>query len=288
MIDLATIGANQVPGITCGMPFDQYLQLPGESASRLKKLAKSPRNYKWALDHPDTSSSPAMVLGSATHTAILEPHRLKSEYVLWDQADKRGKEWTAFKEANADRIILGASEFADVKGMRNAVCGYGPAARYLDHGLAEVTMQWRDPSGRLMHGRIDWLTILDGEFILCDLKTTRDSSPRKFGSDAFGLGYHLQFSLYIDGFYHLTQENARFVVLAVESKPPYEPAVYNVGEDLLARGHRDYTGLLETLQVCEATDIWPPRASMEMDLQLPAWAGGNDEDDDLSGLDLTA
>ena len=290
MIDLAAIAANQVPGFTCGMPFDQYLQLPGDSASKLKKAMQSPLNYKWALDHPDHASTPAMMMGTATHTAVLEPHRMKTDYVLWETGAKRGKAWDAFEEANAGKVILSRSEFEDVKGMRSAICGHAPAARFLEHGLAEVTMQWVDPiTGRPMHGRIDWLTYLDGQFWLCDLKTTRNSSRRKFTSDAFGLGYHLQFGLYCDGFHTLTEEFPGFVALAVESAAPYEPAVYVATEDFLTRGHDDYQRVLATLQECEATNVWPARATEEMDLDLPGWAGGsNSEDNDLSDLGLIA
>jgi hypothetical protein len=214
---------------------------------------------------------------------------MRTDYVLWDQGDKRGKEWTAFKEANADRIILSAGEFADVKGMRAAVLNHGPAARFLEHGLAEVTIQWVDPiTGRQVHGRIDWLTYLDGRFWLCDLKTTRNSDRRKFQSDAFSLGYHLQFALYTDGFYALTDEFPGFAALAVESKAPWEPAVYTATEDFLARGHDTYQRLMATLSECEATGIWPARATEEMELDLPAWAGGNDEEDDFSDLGITA
>jgi len=290
MLNLATIAANQVPGLTCGMPFDQYLKLPGDSASKLKKMAQSPLAYKWALDHPDHASTPAMALGTAVHTAVLEPHRFRSDYLLYP-GERRGKAWTDFKEAAAGKSILTEGEFADVKGMHDAVRGHTPAARYLENGLAEVTMQWVDPvTGRQTHGRIDWLTILDGRLWLCDLKTTRNSSPRKFQSDAFSLGYHLQFALYCDGFYTLTEEFPGFVALAVESKAPYEPAVYVANEAFLTRGHDDYQRLQATLQECESTSTWPARATEEMELDLPAWVGSNNEDDDLSeiGLDLTA
>jgi hypothetical protein len=290
MITLDAIAANQVPGITCGLPFDQYLQLEGDSASKLKKAQQSPLNYKWDLDHPDHSSTPAMMMGTATHTAVLEPHRLKTDYILWDQGDKRGKAWTDFRDAHADKSILSISEFMDVKGMRTAICSHAPAARYLEHGLAEVTIEWVDPvTGRKVHGRIDWLTYLDGRFWMADLKTTRNSARRKFQSDAFGMGYHLQFALYCDGFHALTGEYPGFAALAVESKAPYEPAVYVATEDFLSRGHDDYQRLMATLNVCESTGIWPARATEEMDLDLPGWAGGNDsEDNDLSDLGLIA
>lgn len=278
-----------IAGITAGIPFDQYLQLPGLSASKLKKLMRSPLAYKWALDHPDHTSSPAMALGTAAHTAILEPHRMRTDYVLWDGGDRRGKAWTEFKEANADKAILTASEFADVKGMYDAVLGHGPAARYLQDGVAEVTIEWTDPTGRAFHSRVDWVTVIDGQVVLVDLKTTRDSSPRHFGADAYRLGYHIQFALYVDGWYYLTGEQPRFVVLAVESKAPYEPAVFDVTDEVLAQGHDEYMRLLATLKECETSDTWPPRAQDEQELTLPSWAMGS-EDEDLSeiGLDLTA
>ena len=276
-----------IPGVTLALPFDQYLQLPGESASMLKKMAKSPLNYKWAKDHPDHTSSPAMVLGTAVHTAVLEPHRMKTDYILWDGGARRGKAWDAFEEANADKTILTVAEFDQVKAMRSSLLSLPAAARYLQDGIAEVTIQWIDPrTGRAMRGRIDWVTILDGQLVLVDLKTTRDASTRKFQASCWDLGYHLQFALYCDGWFYLTGETPRFVVLAVESSAPYEPAVFDVSEDVLVRGHDDYSRLLDQLQACELTNTWLPRAAEEQTLLLPSWA--RTEDDDLTDLGITA
>ena len=249
---------------------------------------RSPLAYKWDLDHPDTSASPSMALGTAAHMAILEPERFTEAYVVYE-GTRRGKAWEAFQEANEYRGILTISEYADVCGMRDALRSHPAAARYLEHGEAEVTLQWTDPAtGRAMKGRVDWLTQIDGQTVLVDLKTTRDSSPRKFGADAYKLGYHIQFSLYTDGWYHLTRETPRFVVLAAESKAPYEPAVYDVPEDILMQGHEEYMGLLDLLKTCEDAKTWPPRSQEEMPLTLPAWALSDDEDLSDIGLDLSA
>lgn len=280
-----------VPGLTAGIPFDQYLQLPGDSSSSLKKLMRSPWAYKWAKDHPeDDGASKSKDMGTAAHTAILEPHRLKTDFMLWEGGERRGKAWTDFKDAYADRQILTLSEFADLKAMHSAVRSYEPAARYLREGVAEVTIQWVDPvTKRKMRGRIDWLTYVDGQWVLVDLKSTRSSNPRKFGSDAYKMGYHIQFSMYVDGFHALLGETPRFVVIAFENKSPFEPAVFDVPGEVLERGHSHYQGLLDTLQRCEATNTWPPALQDEIPLQLPAWAMEDaDEDNDLTGLDLTA
>jgi hypothetical protein len=279
----------EVPGITLGLPFEEYLKLPGISTSALKWMMRSPLAFKWAQDHPDTSTTPSKSLGTAAHAAILEPHRLKTDFVLWDGGDRRGKAWTEFKESNAGRQILTVSEFEDVKAMHSAVRGFPPASRYLENGVAEVTLQWIDPAtGRAMKGRVDWVTVIDGQIVLVDLKTTRDASPRKFGADAYRLGYHLQFAIYTDGWFHLTRETPRFVVIAAENNAPFEPAVFDVTEDILAQGHEEYMGLLATLKECEQTNAWPPRCQEEQPLTLPAWALNDDEDLSDIGLDLTA
>lgn len=272
--------------ITPGIPFEQYLKLPGLSASTLKKLMRSPLAYKWALDHPDHTSSAAQALGTAAHTAILEPAKLKTDYMLWDGGTRRGKAWDEFKASNASKTILTADEFADVKAMYAAVRGFAPAARYLQNGQAEVTLQWA-MQGRAFRGRVDWITEIEGRTVLVDLKTTRDARPFKFGADAFKLGYHIQFALYCDGWQALTGEMPAFVVLAVENQAPFEPAVFEVPEEVLERGREEYQRLLDTLNTCEATGHWPPAAETEQRLTLPRWAY-EQEDNDVSDLGLTA
>jgi exodeoxyribonuclease VIII len=272
------------PGLTYGMLFDDYLKLPGMSASQLKVLARSPLAFRWAQDHPDHTSSPSQALGTAAHMAILEPKRMLTDCILWDGGTRRGKAWDEFKAAYAGRQILTQDEFRDVQGMHDAVRGFAPAARYLEDGHAEVTMRWAGPGGREMRGRIDWLTRINGVPVIVDLKTCRDATPRAFGAQAFRLGYHIQFAIYADGFRALTGEDPLVVVLAVENGEPWEPAVFRVPEEVLDRGREDYLELLDVLDECERTGTWPPAADDELDLALPAWAMG--EDDDVSGLGL--
>lgn len=265
--------------LTPNLPFADYLKLPGLSASSLKKLARSPLAYKWALDHPDSTPSASMVLGSAVHTAILEPERMRTDYVLWDGGARRGKAWDAFEAENDAKTILTATEFDTVKAMRRSVLTHEPAVRYLEAGTPEVSMQW-EMAGRQFKGRIDWLTIIDGAPVIVDLKTTRDARPYKFGADAFNLGYFIQFALYCDGFAALHGGQVpRFVVIAIENKAPFEPAVFTIPEEVIEHGRNAYQDLLDTLQECESTDTWPPSCADEQPLTLPNYAF-RDEDED--------
>ena len=273
-------------GITAGIPFAEYLKLPGLSASALKHLMRSPLNYKWHLDHP-TEPTAAMALGTAAHTAILEPAKLKTDYVLWDGGTRRGKAWDEYKALNASKTILTVDEFADVKGMHQAVRSFAPAMRYLEAGQAETTMQW-SMDGRAFRGRVDWIpAMVDGRAVLVDLKTTRDARPFKFGGDAYRLGYHIQAALYCDGYAALTGELPRFVIIAVESKAPFEPAVFSLPDEVIERGREEYQRLVEVLTECEASGVWPPACQDELLLTLPNYAY-EQEDNDLTDLGLTS
>ena len=269
------------------LDFAAYRALDGLSISSLKVLRDSPMKYHHALTAPHEETA-AMALGTAAHTAILEPLKIKSEYVLWDSGARRGKEWEAFKSANIGKRILTVDEFETVNGMRKAVHTFAPAARYLVEGEAEVSMSWTDPeTGRACRGRIDWLTKINGRPVIVDLKTTRCASLFGFGAHAAKLGYHLQLAYYFDGFYEITGLYPDMKILAVESSAPYEPAIFSVPEDIIEQGRDEYRSLLTRLDECERSNSWPPALDVEEPLTLPSWVYGS-EDSDISGLGLTA
>ena len=271
--------------LTPGIPFADYLALPGLSISNLKVLRESPLKYLHNLTAPRTETA-ALALGTAAHTAILEPRKFNP--AVFTGATRRGKEWDAFLAAHAGEIILKQDDLDLVEGMRNSVRSYGPAMRYLVDGQAELTMQWADPAtGRKCRGRIDWLTAIDGRPVIVDLKTTRSAKPFAFGGQAAKLGYHLQLAYYFDGFTAITGETPAMKIIAVESSAPFEPAVFSIPEDMILQGREEYQQLLQRLAECEETNNWPPALETESDLSLPTWAYGS-EDDDVSGLGLIA
>lgn len=272
-------------GLSFDTSFNLYRAWEGISASDLKRLSKSPMAYRHYKDHPQTPTS-SMDLGTAVHVLILEPQQATERIAVWCEGVRRGKAWDAFKEQSAGKLILTQDEWDTAMGMAKSVLDHAPAMKYLEQGRSEVSMQWSH-GGRLFKGRIDWLTGWDAVPVIVDLKTTRDASPRKFGADAYRLGYHIQFALYADGYHAITGIHPRVICIAVESRAPYEPAVFEVPADALDRGREEYDDLIETLQRCEKSGIWPPACESEQLLQLPAWAF-EAEDTDLSDLGLAS
>ena len=56
---------------------EEYHASDGLSNSMMNKLLKSPAHMKYYMDNPDPST-PAQVLGTQAHTALLEPVRKTS------------------------------------------------------------------------------------------------------------------------------------------------------------------------------------------------------------------
>lgn len=269
--------------ITSRIPAAEYHAMPGVSITRLKELKRSPMHYRYLLEHP--KESPALTLGVASHCSVLEPERFSREFAIWDKrteggamAQRRGKDWEAFKAEHSDHTIITQDDSETAKSISAAVRGDICAMKYLATGDPEVTMSW-ELDGLACRGRADWLTSIAGQPHLVGLKTARDCRPFIFGSAAAKLGYHLQWAFYYDGYLTLTGEKPRMIEIVVESAAPHAVAVYFIPDDIIEQGREEYQDLLKLLAECEASNHWPGPASVEQALTLPSWVYGEDIDD---------
>lgn len=277
-------------GIASRMPVAEYRALPGVSISQLKELKRSPKHYRYRLAHQKVTAP--MTLGTAAHTAVLEPERFSREYAVWGERTKtgnlrprNGKDWDAFAAQHTQRTIITADEYKDVLAIQEAVRGDAVAMRYLETGDPEVSMQWLH-DGQARKGRLDWLTNVSEEPVLVGLKTARDCRHFVFGSAAAKLGYHLQWAYYFDGFTSIKADGAvpRVVEIVVESDAPHAVAVYEIPFDIMEQGREEYQDLLVQLAECETKNEWPGPITEEQILTLPSWV--YQTQDDLSDLGL--
>jgi hypothetical protein len=264
------------------MKFADYLKLDAVNWTTLKAMRRSPKHYRYVAAHP-AEYTPAMMLGRAVHTAVLEPDRFPLDYAVWDGARRQGNAWEAFKIANAKRTILRADEYALCLAIRDAVRAHPVAKHLLEVGEAEKTITWTDPDTKLKcKGRLDWLNGIG----LCDLKTTVDLDPFRFGAQVARLGHHCQLAFYRRGL-HANGLDVPVKILAVEKEPPYDTAVFALDEETLYAGDEEVTELLRRVAECRKTNTWPGRfGEGEAPLALPGWAFGN-FGDDVTGLGLT-
>lgn len=251
--------------------FAQYIELPGENWSHIKSMAKSPLQYLHDKTHrrEDTTT---LAYGRAIHTAVLEPEKFDSEYVVFPGKTRRGKEWDAFKEEYAGRAtILKADERDAALAAADAVRKHPEVAAFMKDGVSEQSFKWiDDATGLTCKCRVDWIG-----GVLFDLKSTNDIHERRFGNIAARLMYHGQVVMYADGAGH----TGPVYIVAVEGDAPHDVTVFEVTADALYAGRELYQGFLKQIVECRKTNVWPGRHSKIVDLELPRYVFEDDQED---------
>ena len=253
----------------------EYHALPSISKSGLDLIRKAPAHYKWRRDNPQ-ETTPAMRLGTLTHTAVLEPERFAAEVMVAPKIDRRtstGKaEWEASQIEAEGRELITADEMEKLLAIRDSVYAHPAASKALfGNPTIEQSIFWTDPTtGVDCRCRPDCVTAAR---VIVDLKTCRDASPAGFAKSIAQYRYHVQAAFYSDGFRAAFDDLPRgFVFIAVETEPPYLVGVYVSSADMIDRGRTDYQADLETFRECLATDTWPGYSTSPLTLDLPKWA----------------
>ncbi|MGA3168450.1 MAG: PD-(D/E)XK nuclease-like domain-containing protein [Terriglobia bacterium] len=264
------------PGIYYDLPYDAYAAIDAVRWSELRLLGESALKYQHGRKH-EREDTTALRLGRLTHTAVLEPERIETDYAVYFGAVFRGKEYDAFVDEHPGKTIVHVVEMAEALAMARSLRNYPPARKVLCSGHAEVTIVWRDTAtGILCKGRVDWLR--PRALVASDVKTTQTIDARRFGIQAHDLLYEAQLAFYQGGLFELGMD-CQFKVLAVEKKPPFEPAVFALGGDQLYAGEVVVSLLMAELAKCQTTRRWGPRYACEQPLDLPSWAYPNEDED---------
>lgn len=258
---------------------EQYHSGPGISKSHLDQIASGSLRHYWHKylnpNREPTEPTPALVLGSAIHAAILEPDLFLTQYVGNPGIERRsnaGKaEYAAFLAENAGKTILTDDQMQAALAVRDAVHLHPVASGLLRDGKAEQSVYAIDnETGELIKCRIDWLP--NSGAMIVDVKTTEDASPAGFGKSAANYRYPLQTAWYHDVLDQSVGEHPpHWVFLAVEKTPPYAVGIYFTDPADVERariaGRRDFLRLVEA----KRANYWPDWGVEAMPLQLPTW-----------------
>lgn len=253
------------------------------SKSGLDLIARSPLHYWHKYLNPDRKAEPerqAFVVGTATHSAILEPESFAVEYCAGIKVDKRtnaGKDaWANFEAVNTGKIILEPELYDSLHAMRAAVFANPAAAQMLAAGVAERTLHFTHaPTGVLCKVRPDWIAERPAYTLVVDVKTTEDASPAAFAKSIANYRYDVAQAFYSDGFtYAGHTKPVRFAFIAVEKSPPYAVACYYLPDEDVAIGREKYTENLQAFAACKAAGVWTSYgdATKVNRISLPTWA----------------
>jgi hypothetical protein len=248
--------------------FPEYQRLRGINWSLLRAMQDSPAHFRYRKTH-ERADSPAMALGRAIHTAVLEPDRFLVEFSYYDGPRRAGEVWEKFAAANAGRTILKPDEYEKVLDVRDAIRAHKVARRLLRWGRPEVTLQWTDPETRLrLKARPDWL---GAGGVLLDLKSTRDIEMRSFSRLAVRMSYIEQLAFYRLGKRACGYEDGPAYLLAVEVEGPHDVGVFEVEADALDTGEDTVRELLQRVKDYRHFKYPPGRYPGVETLDVPPW-----------------
>jgi len=269
------------PAVVTGMPEDHYHGHEiSISKSGLDLIARSPAHYRYA---PPREPTRAMAIGTALHTALLEPERFREEYVDSGAADRRASEYKqAVKSLGDETRVLTASEYARIDTAVEAVYAQPVAARTLNQsGHIELSVFAHDPvTGIPVRCRFDLLT---HSGVAIDLKKTQDARRHAFSQAVARYRYEVQAAFYADVWHWATGRTlGAYAFLGVEDEPPHGCMVHVLSDRWLARGRRLYREALNTYAQCLTTDEWPAYDTEPQVLDMPRWVEMQEEAEEIS------
>lgn len=255
------------------------------SKSGLDEIAQSPAHYydKYVLGNK-SEQTPAMALGSAFHSFVLEIDKFVNEFAISEKFDKRTKagqqEAAQFAMANLDKTIIDASDYELIQNMTTSLYKHPIASELLSKEALQsaIIEQSFLFSIRGVNCKIRPDVYSQNEDLLIDLKTTGDASPDGFGKSAFNFRYHVQAAFYLDGFAKVTGKRPKgFVFVAIEKTAPFHVGVYYITESDIELGRETYLKDLKTYADCIKSGKWHGYNSggFIQELQLPKWAYNN-------------
>jgi len=167
-------------------------------------------------------------IGTASHTAALEPKRFASEIaVLPPYIPRRaGKMWKVFEKENRGKLILSRTEFNTVNSIHDSL--RREAANWLDEeGYVEHSIYWDDPeTGLPCRCRPDKVIILDDLVMIVDIKTARLNTQTEFSANYRKYHYGLQEAHYCEGVENWLGRKPLFRFLVVQSSEDFVAKKY--------------------------------------------------------------
>ena len=267
------------PGIYPEMSNEEYHASEGISKSGISLILESPLKYKSRyIDLIGQETTPAMVMGSATHTAVFEPEKFDAEYAVCPKCDKRTKEGKAvyadFLESAGEKTVIGEDDSAQIKQMREAVYNHPVAGPLVSHPFKMIEHSiycQHSATGLLVKIRPD--CIIEGRQMIVDLKTTTNASAGAFSSSCVGYTYHIQAGMYLAIARQHGIDVNEFVFVAVEKTAPFSVGVYRADKEMIALGYDEFERAMELYAKCMELHSWPGYNGDQMTtIGLPTWA----------------
>lgn len=250
------------------MPHAEYAARDGINATAIKAGTKSPLHMHAVMTGRPRTDTPAMRWGRLVHLVLLEPERAES-LTVW-QGQRRGKAWDGYLADGGDPdMIVTAAEMQALDDIEHRVLRESPHAceviRMLHESRHEAVVTWRDHIYGAGKARIDMVS----DQYVADIKTVSDITA--FQRQAYRMGYDLQMAWYAMA---VNVRQAR--IIAIESKPPYDVALYTIPPAVLDAARERAVAIAREYRVHESIGKYPGVTGGEvLELTPPAWYGSD-------------
>jgi PDDEXK-like domain of unknown function (DUF3799) len=259
---------------------EQYHASEGISRSKLMLLDKSPYHFWYETMSGmaiKSEATPAMNIGSAFHTMLLEPAKFQMEFAIAPKVDRRTKqgkeEWDIFAQNSEGKIILSDDQFSKISKMVELVSKHEIVTTLLGEAVYEQSIFWTDKkTGLQFKTRPD---IWSSKMVV-DLKTTNNANLYSFSRSALDYGYYLQAGMAFEACKAIGKPFEMFVILACEKDEPHVPAVYIMKDEALKFGIEQFNSYKRKLKACLDSNKW--EGYLVQELGVPKYATINEEE----------
>ena len=255
-----------------------YHSSAGISRSMLMDFKRSPHHY-W-YNHVSGAAqkeepTPAMNLGNAVHTLVLEPGMWNEDFFVIKQLTRPRKDtapWQKILDEADGRIILTPDESVKASCMANSVLTHPYAQELLQDCKVEQSIYFQHKgTGLQCKARPDaWFNN-----VVIDLKTNADGSYKAFQAACMNYGYFIQSAVIKQALESVGNELDEFIFIGVEKEPPYCVSIYNLSQEGLEYGEKMFNDLMLGIAHCINSNNWPGYAVKE--ILPPKWAAYDDE-----------
>lgn len=246
------------------MTESEYRSLPALNASRFKAFVRSPYHF---FNQKEVETTENMLIGTAIHTALLEPEKYLSTIAYYPEVDRRtteGKRIAAeFEATSVGKSILKAKSQEVVERCVAAVSATDEWKREKanKNNRYEMVIMF-EFAGIQCKAKLD---ITDSEVgWITDVKSCQDASHDKFRYDIQDRLYWVQAAFYVMAAEAHFGKKFRFSFCAVETGDPSAVAWYTVPEDEMERWKSIVGMKMHQLKKCQEDNQWIGYASREL------------------------
>ena len=252
------------PCVIKDMPIEVYHQeTPGISSSQLVDAIWSPALYYGRYishEFPPLSSS-GFSFGKALDTLLTTPERFDELFVVkpadMKLSTKEGKAWNAEQEG---KTIISAADKKIVDILLKKLKKKKVAKQVFGSNDTQLSYFWFQPveygdkiKKMLCKCRPDRLS----KNFISDDKSALNASYSDFQKTIGNLNYHIKAAMYQTGINMVDGTDRDFIFNVYGKKPPYPIKFYPLKEYELEVGKEYFLRGLETILLCEDSNIWP-------------------------------